>query len=107
MDTPEQMPEAGRQAAHVLLDAVSVWDVSATGQQNSAASDLALARLNEVGAVTATYDDDTEELNLDASELLGGVMVLVQQLVSNLSTCTGMDREEVIALTRESLDSPY
>lgn len=41
------MPEPGRQAAHVFLDAVSAWDDDATDQANEAAATLAFDRLNE------------------------------------------------------------
>ena len=43
-------PEAGRLAAHVLLDAASAWDDDA-GEANGAAMNLALTRLAETGAV--------------------------------------------------------
>lgn len=88
-----------------MLDAVSVWDADATDETNSRATELALARLNEVGAITATINDATDELDLDASHLLGGVMVLVQQLVSDLAACSGQEREQVIAVMREAMDT--
>jgi hypothetical protein len=58
------MPDGGRQAAHVLLDEVSVWSTDASDVTNAQAAQLAIQRLNEVDAVSATLNDD-DQLNLD------------------------------------------
>jgi hypothetical protein len=66
------MPEAGRQAAHVFLDALSGGTFTDEGV-DSAATDLAVARLNEVGAVRATLEDD-DNVRVVISDLVGGVL---------------------------------
>lgn len=96
------LPEPGRQAMHVLLDAMSVWrDYDDT----SAIVDGALARLQDVGAVTATMDAETEELTYDASDLLGGVLTLLQRAISELAERRQVDREIIVAELREFTDS--
>jgi hypothetical protein len=98
-----EIPEGGRQAAHVILDAVSAWDVAASSDANAAAMILALTRMNEVDAVAATLDED-DNLSVDASNLLGGAMVSVNWLVEQLAHERGQDKELVIAELRDFLD---
>jgi hypothetical protein len=97
------IPEGGRQAAHVILDAVSAWDTAATSDTNAAAMTLALTRMNEVDAVTVTIDED-DNLAIDASNLLGAAMVSVNWLVEQLSHSSGQDKQLVIAQLRDFLD---
>jgi hypothetical protein len=98
-----EIPEGGRQVAHVILDAVSAWDTAATSDANAAAMILALSRMNDVDAVNATLDDD-DNLSIDASNLLGGAMVSVNWLVEQLAHERGQDKELVIAQLRDFLD---
>lgn len=97
------MPGGGRQAAHVLLDAVSVWSTDASDATNAQAAQLAIQRLNDVDAVIATLSDD-DELHVDISNLVGGVMVTMKFLVRQLALARSIDEHEVIANTREFLD---
>lgn len=97
------IPDPGRQAAHVVLDAVSAWAMEEDDRTNANAAQLAIQRLNEVDAVSATLDDDNE-LHLDISNLLGGVMVTMKYLVRQLSLCADVDEHQVIVTTREFLD---
>jgi len=96
------IPEGGRQASYVLLDAVSTWDTTATDDTNSAAMHLALSRMNEVDAYTATIDDDAR-LSLDASNLLGGTIVSMNWLIEQLAQERNQSRHSVIADLREFL----
>lgn len=98
-----EIPEGGRQAAHVILDAVSAWDIAASSDANAAAMILALTRMNDVDAVAATVDED-DNLSVDASNLLGGAMVSVNWLVEQLAHERGQDKELVIAELRDFLD---
>ncbi|TFD75328.1 hypothetical protein [Cryobacterium psychrophilum] len=97
------IPEAGRQASYILLDAVSAWDASSTDDTNSAAMNLALTRMNEVDAVTATLGDD-DSLSLDASNLLGGTIVTMNWLVEQLAQERHQPKHNVITDLREFLD---
>lgn len=97
------LPEQGRQAAHIMLDCMSAWDKSAADDTNTAALNLALARLNDVEAVVATmHDDDT--LDLDIDYLAGGVLVSMLWLVTRLAEARDVDRSEIVADLREFID---
>jgi hypothetical protein len=100
-----QMPEGGRQAAHVLLDTVSAYDPElADDAKNSAAMDRAFQRMNDVGAVSGTIDDATDVVTLEVSPLLGGTIVSMHWLVTQLAHHKGTTREDVIFALREYLD---
>jgi hypothetical protein len=95
------MPEPGRQAAHVLLDATSVFrpeDADAT------IVDLALQRLGDAGAVSATFNDVTGEANVDVSDLVGATLVLLQRLVTEAAREHGVSKGEIIADLRAHVD---
>ena len=96
------IPEGGRQASYILLDAVSTWDTTATDDTNSAAMNLALTRMNEVEAFTATLDDN-DQLSLDASNLLGGTIVSMNWLIEQLAQERHQSRHSVIMNLREFL----
>lgn len=96
--------EAGRQAAHVLLDAISTFDSFAPGDESDRILNLAVGRLNEVGCVTAQYDDETDEAAVDASDLVGGTLVLLNGLIERIVILTGLPREVVVSQSREILD---
>jgi len=97
------IPDAGRQAAHVLLDAVSAWSAEADEAANENAINLAIERLNEIGAVTATLDDQ-EALDVNVSNLVGGTLVTMTWLVRQLSLSAAVDQAEVIVNAREFLE---
>lgn len=102
------IPDAGRQSAHVILDAVTAWDPSlGIADENNDAMNLALDRLNEIdGAIEVDVDDDEDELDvtLDVTNLAGGTIVLVNYLVKQLAQARGEDVHDVIARAREFLD---
>ena len=97
------IPDAGRQAAHVLLDAVSAWSAEADEAANENAINLAIERLAEIGAVTATLDDQ-EALDVNVSNLVGGTLVTMTWLVRQLSLSAAVDQAEVIVNAREFLE---
>lgn len=99
------IPEQGRLAAHVPLDAASVFDSEVGDPKNAETVDLALERLNEVGAVSATFDDETDEVTLNATDLIGGTVTTLMYLIGQLSLSSGEKEHDVIAKTREFLDT--
>ena len=100
------MPEAGRQAAHVLLDTVTAFDPDlGEDDRNGAAMNLAHERLNEVGAAEATYNDDTDQVTIDITGLLGGAVVTIHWLTLLVAEVAGISQEDVIVKAREFIDS--
>lgn len=97
------MPEGGRQASYILLDAVSAWDTASSHDTNNAAMILALSRMNDVDAFTATLDGN-DHLSIDASNLLGGAIVAINWLIEQLAHERQQSRHSVIADLREFLD---
>lgn len=96
-----RMPDAGRESANVILDAVSAFD--ADRADNRAAMDLAVARLNDVEGAYRVLVNDRDEVTLDLSNLVGGSTVTIMRLVQLLSEATGASREEIISDLREWL----
>jgi hypothetical protein len=88
------MPESGRLAASVLLDAVVSQSPDKSESENRMALDMALALLIET-------DDghDGDERNpdsiIDASDLVGAAIVLTSWLVSRLAESRGTDVTDV------------
>lgn len=99
------IPDIGRQSAHVFLDATSTWSDDEPDSVRGPRVQLALERLDEIGAVTATMGD-ADVLTVDASQLVGGALVLVHYLVDLAAEVGHVDRAQVIAQAREFLDSP-
>jgi hypothetical protein len=89
--------ESGRLAADVLLDAVSMW--SETQNDNVSITNLALNRLNEIGAITATMSDDGE-ITIDASDFLGAAATTIGWLVNRLADAQRRERLEILADAR-------
>lgn len=95
-----QIPRPGREAANVILDAITAHDPDAPSVD---VMNLALARLGEVeDAYRVTMNDD-DEATLDLSNLVGGTMVAMSRLVQLVSEAEGVSREEVISDLREWL----
>ncbi|WP_181641659.1 hypothetical protein [Nocardioides massiliensis] len=100
------MPELGRQAAHVLVDMVSVSDPGLGDSPGSgSAVPLAARRFNEIEAVSLTVNDETEATHLDMSYVLGPTAVLITWLVRQLELHAGVRQETVLVAAREFLDS--
>ena len=100
-------PEPGRQAAHVLLDAVSVAVQEAP---SSAPVDLAYQRLMQIdGAVqVAVHDPGPGEplsVQLGLSNLLGASLITIRILAERLAAAEGRDIADVIVETREFVDA--
>lgn len=89
-----------RQVGHIILDGITAADV-----ESENAMELALGRLLEIEALEVSYDEDEGELELDISPLMGGVLLVVAQLVDELVARDGSTPEDVLALVRSRLDA--
>lgn len=98
-------PEITRQAAHVLLDALSIYDDLGV-QDPDRAIGTALQRLGEIGAIRLLVDDEAETKTVDARPLLLAALQLI-----TASTTQWLDARpdrtgfEVIAILRGSMDA--
>lgn len=100
-------PEKIRKAAHVILDGLTASDPdNPDSAKNTEAMELAFSRLLEIEAIELLYDEDEEELELDVSPLMEGVLMVVRRLVTELSDRTGTSPEDVVASVRSSIDGP-
>ena len=97
------IPEVGRLAAHTILDAVAGYELGLEEDANTNAMNLALTRLDEIGAVDATTSDDGG-LAVDVSNLVGGALVTVNYLVHQLAKARSVSPEVVVAGARAFLD---
>lgn len=97
------IPETGRQAAHVLLDAVSLWDE----KPDPELINRALARLGEIGAVQARGPAaaDLEGIDIDVTHLVGGATVAIKWLVAQLADARGVVESSIISDLRLHLDT--
>lgn len=99
-DRPEPPdPALLRQVANVVLDGVSA-DLADAGTDPV---ELAFDRLVELDAIELFVDDEEDELELDVSPLMGGVMLVVGELVNQIARRDQVSPEEVIASIREAL----
>ena len=98
------IPEPGRSAAHVLIDVLSSGADGGYDVEDASAQNLALARISEIGAVTATYDDETDAMNIDASDLIGGALTSMQWLVTQLAVVSDVEETDVLVRLRSFLD---
>ena len=103
-DQPD--PEKARRAAHVILDGLSAVDPDQPDSQaNTDAMELASEKLLEIEAIELLYDEDEEELELDVSPLMEGVLLVVRHLVTELAARTGASPEDVVAGARTAVDA--
>src|SRR4051812_409395 len=99
-------PEAARQAAHIVLDALTVHspDDDPEPVDRDAMSELALQRLTEVGALTLTRDEAGRYV-LDVAGLSTGLLAVTTVAVSGWARCAGIDRDVLIAEIRAVIDA--
>ena len=103
-DLPEE--EKVRRAGHVVLDAVVAADVGGDDPDKAqAAMELVFEHLLEIDAIELLLDEESEELELDISPLIGGVMLVVRRLVAELAARDGVDEEAVVMTVRAALDA--
>jgi hypothetical protein len=94
------LPEAGRQAAHTLIDVVSLWDEN----PDADIMNRAFARLNQVGAIRTHAPTHGPALQVDISHLMGGTIVTLKWLVAHLAAERGVTEADVITELRQFLD---
>lgn len=94
------MPPVGREAAQILLDAVSAYSPEASEAGNDRAINLALERLHEIGAVTATIDSGSDAVSVDVSNIAAPAVVLLYWLARTAAQAP-RDEHDVIAELRE------
>jgi hypothetical protein len=100
------IPETGRLAGHVLIDAVMAYEVDEEDDDaNMDAVDLALTRLSEIHAVTVIRSGDGDSVQVEASNLVAPAVLCMIWLIDQLAAATGSSHEEVAAGLREFLDS--
>ena len=92
--------ETVRQAGHVILDGVTAIDVNSAD-----AMEIAFGKLLEIEAIEVSIDEEQGELELDISPLMGGVMLVVRQLVAELARRDGSSPEDVLAIMRTRIDA--
>ncbi len=103
-DLPEE--EKVRRAGHVVLDAVVAADVGGDDPDRAqAAMELVFEHLLEIDAIELLLDEGSEELELDISPLIGGVMLVVRRLVAELAARDGVDEETIVMSVRAALDA--
>lgn len=103
-DLPEE--EKVRRAGHVVLDAVVAADVGGDDPDKAqAAMELVFEHLLEIDAIQLLLDEESEELELDISPLIGGVMLVVRRLVAELAARDGVDEETIVMSVRAALDA--
>jgi hypothetical protein len=103
----EELPtgEKVRRAGHIVLDAVVASDLGGTDADKAeAALQLVFENLLEIDAIELLLDEETEELELDISPLIGGTLLVVRRLVAELAARDGVDEEEVVMSVRAALD---
>lgn len=101
------MNENLRLTAHVVLDGLVAFDPERLLTDDPRAAEparLALARLNETGAVVAHQDTTTGAVNVDVSVLLGATSTSIFWFATQLAQARGTSREAVIAELRQHLD---
>ena len=65
---------------------------------------LALDRLQEVGSIRLTQDDETGRMTLDIRAAGTGIIAVIQVLLQGWATCAGVDRDELINEARRIVD---
>ncbi|GAA4123979.1 hypothetical protein GCM10022215_31210 [Nocardioides fonticola] len=102
-DGPElSEEERARLSAHIVLDGVSVaFDTDGTDPV-----ELAFSKLLEIEAIELLLDEENDELELDISPLMSGVLLVVRRLVEQLAERTGTTPADVVAAVRAAVDEP-
>ena len=115
--------EKVRRSGHIVLDAVVAADLRASAAAESEGQtagedpdhehghdhghdpmELVFSHLLEIDAIELLLDEESEELELDISPLIGGTMLVVRRLVAELAAATGVPQESVVMSVRAALD---
>lgn len=99
--------ETSRQAAHVLLDALSAFD-DLTNPDPDPAIRLALRRLEDIDAVTMLYDDETDTRTVDIQPVLQAALnLLAASITDHLIASPDLDSDTAITRLRDAIDLTY
>lgn len=100
--------ETKRQAAHVFLDVISAFD-DLSNPDPDPAMRLAFRRLEEIdGAVTLTYDDETDIRKLDIQPILHAAMcLLIASIVDHIDDVPSLDSMTAIERLRRATDLAF
>jgi hypothetical protein len=98
--------EASRQTAHIFLDVAAIHDRGDLSDMDSRdqMTGLAFQRLQEVGAILLTQDDDTGQITLDIARAGTGIISVIVACLDGWAGCAGVDRDELIAEVRTIVD---
>jgi hypothetical protein len=99
------MPEAGRVAAHALLDAM--YERNVTSGSDAPPLEDVLDRLSSmVGAMEVTVAESPGQIDVevDWGVLAGSTFVLLQWFMDQLMNATGLDPHTAITGAREYID---
>lgn len=94
--------ERARRAGHIILDGVTAADADRDGGVDP--MELAFAQLLEIEAIELLLDEEADEIELDISPLMGGVMMVVNRLVTELAQRDGVSPEAVVMSIRAGID---
>lgn len=98
--------ETNRQAAHIFLDAISAFDDLNNPDPDQAMA-LAFRHFEDVGAVTLTYDDETDVRTLDIRPILNAATVLLSAAISGYISARKIDGLQAIEMLRTAVDTTY
>lgn len=92
-----------RRAGHIILDGVTAADAQGVDPDVDP-MELAFSHLLEIEAIALAFDEAAEEVELDISPLMGGVMLVVRRLVAELAVREGVSQESVVMAVRAAID---
>ena len=102
-DDQYPLTTAGHQSAHILLDAIAAWD--GANPNDFTASNLAVQRLLEVGAVRAQVNEATGLIDVDIADVLqGATTTMVMMIAAIAAQFPALTMLDVIAGFRKQLD---
>lgn len=99
------MPESGRLAASVLLDAVVSQSPERSENENRVALDIALALLVEPDEFVTDDGARHPDSIIDASDIVGASIVLTSWLISRLAEARETDVADVAGELRSFIGS--
>lgn len=100
----ELMPKVGREAAHILIDALSAYDLEADDVVDTQVMELALERLSLAGCVTVELDENSSMAMVGVENLAMPALLMMQRLIREVTLLAEAHRDEAIALLRDAVD---
>lgn len=100
----EIMPRVGREAAHILIDALTAYDPDANDTKNTQAIELALERLTLARCITVEMDESSGMARVQVENLVMPALTMLERLIREVVLLAKVDRTEVIAMLRDTAD---